>query len=54
MSDTVAVPRILLGRLWFGLGGAAVFIAVTTILGALRDGYDSWHQAVSALSLGTG
>jgi hypothetical protein len=27
-------------------------MGVTTIQGVLRDGYDSWHQAVSALCLG--
>ena len=54
MSSTVGVPRPLLLRLWYALGGAAVFMIVATIQGITRAGYDPWHQAVSALSLGPG
>jgi hypothetical protein len=31
-----------------------LFMVVATIQGSVRDGYDSWHQAISALSLGPG
>lgn len=54
MSRTRAVPRQLLLRLWLALGATALFMVVATIQGVLRPGYDSWHQAVSALSLGPG
>jgi Protein of unknown function (DUF998) len=54
MTDTVPVPTFLLRRLWLAVGGAALFMVVATIEGIRRDGYDSWHQAVSALSLGLG
>jgi Protein of unknown function (DUF998) len=37
-----------------GLGGAVAFNAVYLIDGALRHGYDSFSQPVSALSLGPG
>ena len=50
----IPVPPNELRRLWLAIGGAAVFLAVTTVLGALRPGFDAWHQAVSALSLGPG
>jgi hypothetical protein len=53
-QQTVPVPPALVRRLWIGLGGAAVFTAVATLQGAVRPGYDPWHQAVSALSLGPG
>jgi len=54
MNDTVGVPRPLLLRLWYALGGAALFMIVATIQGITRPDYDPWHQAVSALSLGPG
>lgn len=54
MTETIPVPRSLLLRLWLALGGAALFLAAAIIQGATRAGYDPWHQAVSALSLGTG
>jgi hypothetical protein len=54
VSDTVAVPRSLLVRLWYAPGGAALFMVIATIQGLTRAGYDPWHQAVSALSLGPG
>jgi hypothetical protein len=54
MNDRTPVPLPLLRRLWVALGGAALFLAVATAQGALRAGYDPWHQAVSALSLGPG
>ena len=50
---TVGVPRSLLRRLWYSLAGAALFVGVATVEGALRPDYDAWHQAISALSLGT-
>ena len=52
--QTVPVPHSLVRRLWVGLGGAALFTGVATLQGAVRPGYDPWHQAVSALSLGPG
>lgn len=52
MSQTVAVSPLLLRRLWFAIGYAALFLVITTIQGMLREDYDAWHQAVSALSLG--
>lgn len=51
-TDTVPVPRSLLTRLWLALGWAGFFMLAAAVQGALRPGYDSWHQAVSALSLG--
>jgi hypothetical protein len=41
-------------RLWIATALGAMSFAITIALGALRDGYDAWHQAVSALSLGPG
>jgi hypothetical protein len=52
MRDTLPVPRDLLSRLAIALWGALVFFLLTTIQGVFRDGYESSHQAVSALSLG--
>ena len=54
MSNRIAVPPNELRRLWVALGAATVFLAVTTVQGALRPEFDAWHQAVSALSLGPG
>lgn len=48
------VPRALLRRLWLALLGLATFIAVALVQGAVRPGFDVWHQAISALSLGPG
>ena len=52
--STIPAPAPLVRRLWIALALAAVSLAITTVQGLLRDGYDSWHQAVSALSLGAG
>lgn len=52
VSDTERVAEPLLRRLWYALAGAALFMAVALLQGATRAGYDSWHQAISALSLG--
>ena len=52
MRDTVPVPPTLLRPLWIAVVATVLFLVVATIQGILRDGYDSWHQAVSALSLG--
>ena len=54
MTTTVPVPRPLLHRLSVGLAGAALSLAITTVQGVFRDSFDSWHQAISALSLGPG
>ena len=54
MSSAEPVPPALLRRLWLGVAGAALFFAATAIQGAVREDYDPWHQAVSALSLGPG
>lgn len=52
MRDTIPVPRTLLRPLWIALVATVLFLVVATIQGIVREGYDSWHQAVSALSLG--
>lgn len=54
MTNTVSVPPALLRRLWIGLAAAVLSLALTTIQGFFREGYDTWHQAISALSLGPG
>ena len=54
LPATVAVPRPLLVPIWFAAAAAVVFLAVAAIVGVFRPGYDPWHQAVSALSLGPG
>ena len=48
------VPRVLLRRVELALVAGAMSFAVTSLLGVLREGFDPWHQAVSALSLGPG
>jgi hypothetical protein len=48
------VPRSLLRRPWVAVWWGAAFLGLTTVQGALRADFDSWHQAVSALSLGPG
>jgi hypothetical protein len=50
--DTVPVPRILLRRLWVALAAGGLSFVITTAQGFVREGYDWWHQAMSALSLG--
>ena len=52
--NTIAVPRQLVLRLSLAVLGALLFMTVAAVQGALRPGYDVWHQAVSALSLGPG
>ena len=52
MRDTIPVPPTLLRPLWIAVVASVLFMVVATIQGIARDGYDSWHQAVSALSLG--
>jgi hypothetical protein len=52
MPDTSAVPRHLVRWLWLMVGWTAVFLVVTTVQGTMRADFDSWHQAISALSLG--
>jgi hypothetical protein len=54
VTDTVPVPRLLVRRLWIVLAIGLLSLALTTIQGIVRPGYDAWHQAVSALSLGPG
>lgn len=54
VNDRLPVPRSLLAPLWLALGAAAFFMLAATVLGVTRPGYDAWHQAVSALSLGPG
>ncbi len=54
MSDTMPVPRRDLLRLWFALSGMMLFMVISLVAGATRDGFDAWHQSVSALSLGPG
>ena len=51
---TLPVPPSLLRRLWIALAAGALSLVITTIQGAIREGFDPWHQAVSALSLGPG
>lgn len=54
MIPSLPVPRPLLDRLAIALAVGAASFAVTTIQGVVREGYDPWQQAVSALSLGPG
>lgn len=54
MSDIAPVPRALLRRLWIAPTAGALSLALTTAQGVVREGYEAWHQAVSALSLGPG
>ena len=54
MKDTSPVCAALLSRLWTALALGALSFAITTVQGIFRDGFDAWHQAVSALSLGPG
>ncbi len=49
---TEPVPKTLTRPLWVALVAGVPSLAVTTIEGVVRDGYDPWHQAVSALNLG--
>ena len=51
---TVPVPAPLVRRLRLALGFSVLSFVITTIQGMVRDGFDAWHQAVSALSLGPG
>ena len=53
-GPAVPVSPALLRRLWLAFTLGAASFAVTTLLGIAREGYDPWHQAVSALSLGPG
>jgi hypothetical protein len=50
-DETIPVPRSLLVRLWLAPTGAALFLTIATIHGAITPGYDAGHQAVSALSI---
>ena len=52
MTRTIPVPATDLRPLWLAVVVAVAFLALTFIQGAARESYDSWHQAVSALSLG--
>ena len=52
VSETQPVPGRLLRRLWIALAVTALFMVISTIQSVVRAGYDPWHQAVSALSLG--
>lgn len=54
MSEPLPVPQHLLHRIAIALWCAVVFFVLTTIQGLQRPGFDFWHQAVSALSLGPG
>ena len=54
VRDRLPVPPTLLRPLWVAVIATILFMVVATIQGTVRDGYDSWHQAVSALSLGPG
>ena len=51
---TVRVPEALVRRLWLAFAVGVFSLVLTTIQGILREGYDGWQQAVSALSLGPG
>ena len=54
MREFLPVPLPLVRRLWIGLSGGVLSLAITTVQGAYREGFDQWHQAISALSLGPG
>lgn len=49
MEKTIVIQRQLA---WAGVIGSALFVAVFTIEGWLRSGYNAWSMYVSALSLG--
>lgn len=48
------VPPLLLRRPTFALAVGVASFFLTTLQGCYRPGFDPWHQAVSALSLGPG
>ena len=54
MTNTVPVPPALLRRLWIGLAAGVLSLALTTIQGFFREGFDPWHQTICALTLGPG
>src|SRR5688572_27647532 len=54
VRHTIPVPPTLLRPLWIAVVATVLFMVVAMIQGIAREGYDSWHQAVSALSLGPG
>ena len=51
---TLPVPPPLLRRLSIALAAGVLSLLITTLQGAMREGFDPWHQAISALSLGPG
>jgi hypothetical protein len=54
MPKTAAVPLPLIRRLSLGLAAGIGSLAITTVEGAMRENFNPWHQAISALSLGPG
>ena len=54
LTETLPVPPSLLRRPAFALAAGIASLTLTTIQGCYREGFDAWHQAISALSLGRG
>ncbi|NII27432.1 DUF998 domain-containing protein [Pseudoflavitalea sp. X16] len=54
VRETIPVPPHIRRRLWYGVIGSGLFMMIAGIEGARRPDYDAWHQAISALSLGSG
>jgi uncharacterized protein DUF998 len=51
MTNLIPVPPNLVRRLWLSIGGALLFLSVSTVHGAFVPGFDPWQQSVSALAL---
>lgn len=51
-AEELPVPKALRRRLWFVVHASGVFFLTSCVDGSQRDGFDPWHQSVSALSLG--
>lgn len=54
MAHPTPVARADCRRLWYAVVATALFVLVALVQGAVRPGYDAWHQSISALSLGPG
>ena len=54
MSQLLPVAPSDRRRLWVAVLASGAFLVAGLVGGALRPGYDAWHQSISALSLGPG
>lgn len=52
MIDLSPVARSDCRRLWYAVLATGIFLIAAFVQGAMRPGYDEWHQSISALSLG--